>query len=88
MAKLFSRVYSPFSHLVKATRGISKSLFSRSGRIIDNGLGALDDTGRILAKEANATVRNVTKRRAGRRTTRRSSRKAGRKAATRRAGRR
>lgn len=80
--RLFRRVYSPFSHLVSATRNIGKSLFSRSSKILDNGLGAVDNVGHAVAKHANAAVRNVTRRRGG------SRRSASRRAATRRANRR
>ena len=35
---LFSRVYSPLNHLLQATRNVGKSVFRRSGRIVNEGL--------------------------------------------------
>lgn len=59
---LFRRVYSPIDHLIKATRNIGRSAFKRTGRIVDNGLGFVDNTGSSLAKHANGAVRNVLSR--------------------------
>ena len=59
---IFSRVYSPLNHLLRATRNVSKSVFRRSGRIVDQGLGIVSDTGAAVAKHANMTVRNITRR--------------------------
>jgi hypothetical protein len=67
---LFGRVYSPISHLLMASRNISRSLLKRSGRVVDNGLGAIDNVGKSLTRHANMTVRNVTRRR-GRKNVRR-----------------
>jgi hypothetical protein len=59
---LFRRVYSPIDHLIKATRNIGRSAFKRSGRIVDNGLGFVNNTGSTLAKHANGAVRNAVSR--------------------------
>jgi hypothetical protein len=59
---LFRRVYSPIDHLIKATRNIGRSAFKRTGRIVDNGLGFVNNTGSTLAKHGNAAVRNVVSR--------------------------
>jgi len=59
---LFRRVYSPIDHLIKATRNVGRSAFKRSGRIVDNGLGFVNNTGSTLAKHANGAVRNVVSR--------------------------
>ncbi len=67
---LFGRVYSPVSHLLSASRNISRSLLKRSGRVVDNGLGAIDNVGKSLTRHANMAVRNVTRRR-GRKNVRR-----------------
>ncbi len=69
--RLFSRVYSPLHHLLSATRNVSNSVFRRSGRIVKEGIGAVDNVGVSLAKHANQTVRNVV----GRRSSRKNSRK-------------
>jgi hypothetical protein len=68
--RLFSRVYSPLHHLLSATRNVSNSVFRRSGKIVKEGIGAVDNVGVSLAKHANQTVRNVVGKRS-----RRSSRK-------------
>ena len=61
--KLFSRVYAPVHHLLAATRNVGRSLFTRSGRVVDQGLAAVNNVGSAVAKHANMTVRNVTRRR-------------------------
>ena len=71
---LFTRVYSPLNHLLQATRNVGKSVFRRSGRIVDEGLGAISNTGRVIVGHANASVRNLTRRkdRKNRKNTRRN----------------
>jgi hypothetical protein len=64
--KLFSRVYAPVHHLIAATRNVGRSIFSRSGRIVDQGLGAVNNVGSAVTKRANMAIRNVTRRRASR----------------------
>lgn len=64
--KLFSRVYAPVHHLIAATRNVGRSIFSRSGRIVDQGLGAVNNVGSSVTKHANMAIRNVTRRRASR----------------------
>ncbi len=59
---LFRKVYSPLNHLLMATRNVGKSLFRRSGRVVDEGLGAVQNVGTAVAKHANMTVRNITRR--------------------------
>lgn len=76
---LFTRVYSPFKHLVMATRNVGKSVFKRTSRVVDQGLGAVDNIGTAITKHANQAVQNVTKRR-GRKSTRRANRKNTRRA--------
>jgi hypothetical protein len=72
--RLFSRVYSPLHHLLSATRNVSNSVFRRSGRIVKEGIGAVDNVGVSLAKHANQTVRNVVGKRSNRKN-RKSTRK-------------
>ena len=59
---LFTRVYSPLNHLLQATRNVGKSVFRRSGRIVDESLGAVSNTGKALVSHANMSVRNITRR--------------------------
>lgn len=70
--RLFSRVYSPLHHLIAATRNVTGSVFKRSGKIVDQGLGAVDNVGQSLAKHANQTVRNIVGKRKNRRDTRKN----------------
>jgi hypothetical protein len=71
---LFTRVYAPFKHQVSATRNVGKSVFKRTGRVVDQGLGAVDNIGTAITKHANQAVRNVTKRK-GRKNTRKNTRR-------------
>lgn len=73
--KLFSRVYAPVHHLLAATRNVGRSIFSRSGRIVDQGLGAVDNVGAAIVKHANMAVRNVTRRRSTSRKHRKNTRR-------------
>ena len=75
---LFSKIYSPFKHLVSATRNIGKAAFKRGGKVVDEGLGAIDNVGTAITKHANMTVRNVTRRK-GRKGRRAASRRANRR---------
>jgi hypothetical protein len=70
---IFSRVYSPLYHLLEATRNVGKSVFKRSGHVVDETLGLGQDVGKAIAKHANMTVRDVISRK-NRRNTRRNSR--------------
>jgi len=59
---LFRKVYSPLNHLLMATRNVGKSLFRRSGKVVDQGLGLVQNTGSAVAKHANMAVANITRR--------------------------
>jgi hypothetical protein len=73
---IFGRVYAPLHHLLETGRNVGKSAFKRSGAIVDNGLGFVQNTGSAVAKHANMTVRNVTsRRRSNSRRNRRQSRR-------------
>ena len=74
---LFRKVYSPLNHLLMATRNVGKSVFRRSGKIVDEGLGVIQNTGSAVAKHANMTVSNITRRKS--RKNRKGSRKSNRK---------
>jgi hypothetical protein len=72
---LFRKVYSPLNHLLMATRNVGKSVFRRSGRVVDEGLGLIQNTGSAVAKHANMTVRNITRRKSRSRKASRRNRK-------------
>jgi hypothetical protein len=78
--RLFGRVYSPLKHLIQATRNVSKSVFTRTGKVVDQGLGLVEDVGNATARHANMAVRNMTgKRKANRKNTRKGRKSASRK---------
>ena len=56
---LFRRLYSPVDNLIGATREISHVVLKRGSRVVNNGLGALGNSGKIIASRANRTIRNV-----------------------------
>ena len=56
---LIGRVYSPLNHVVSAARNIGKNAFTRSGKIVNTGLGFVQNTGRSLAGHANGAVSNL-----------------------------
>jgi hypothetical protein len=59
---LFRRVYSPIQHLIEASRNVSRSVFRRGGKVVDNTLGLGQNVGGTLAKHLNGTVKNVLSR--------------------------
>ena len=59
---IFTRVYSPLYHLLEATRNVGKSVFKRSGHVVDETLGLGQDVGKAITKHANMTVRDVISR--------------------------
>lgn len=63
---IFRRVYSPLNHLLSATRNVGKSVFRRTGRVVDEGLGVIQNTGVAITKHANMAVKNMARRRASR----------------------
>jgi hypothetical protein len=71
---IFRRVYSPLNHLLSATRNVGKSVFRRTGRVVDEGLGVIQNTGVAITKHANMAVKNMTRRknRKGRKASRRN----------------
>lgn len=75
---LIGRVYSPLNHVVSAARNVGKSAFSRSGKIVNTGLGFVQNTGRSLAVHADGAISNLIARRKSRRSSRKT-RKATRK---------
>jgi hypothetical protein len=72
---LFRKVYSPLNHLLMATRNVGKSLFRRSGKVVDQGLGLVQNTGSAVAKHANMAVANITRRKSRSRKASRKNRK-------------
>lgn len=57
---IFGRVYSPLHHLLSATRNVTNSVFNRSKRVLGEGIGIVDNTGRAVTRHANMAVRNLT----------------------------
>jgi hypothetical protein len=53
---------------------VGRSVFKRGGRVVDSTLGLGQNVGTAVAKHANATVKNVLRRR-NRKNSRRNSRK-------------
>ena len=83
---LFRRLYSPLNHVVGAVRNTGKTFFKRSGSIVDQGLGGVENIGRSIPHHLNAAVSNLTSRRSrkGKKGTRRSRRSRRNSAGTRR----
>jgi hypothetical protein len=80
---LFSKVYSPLHHLLSATRNVSRAVFKRTGKVVEQGVGLVDNTGSAIARHADMTVSNVTGRKTSRqvrKVSRKASRKVSRKA--------
>lgn len=71
--KLFRRVYSPLNHLVSLTRNVGKNAFRTTGRLVNNGLGFVQRTGRGVVTHANGAITGVV--RGTRRKNRRNARK-------------
>ena len=67
--KLFRRVYSPLNHLVSLTRNVGKNAFRTTGRLVNNGLGLVQRTGRGVVTHADGAITGVV------RGTRRNNRK-------------
>ena len=63
---LFRRIYSPLNHLVSATRNAGKTVFRRSGRIVDEAAGAVQNVGRSVVGHANGAVHNLVRGRGSR----------------------
>ena len=70
-----SRIYSPFSHLFKATGESAQMVGSRAGRMVKMGVNTGEGVIGKFAKHTNQAIRNLTRRR-GRRSSRRGSRRA------------
>jgi len=67
---IFNRILSPIDHAVSLTRNVGKSAFSRSGRILNTGLGFIQNTSRSVGKHLDGTVTNITRARRNRRSRR------------------
>ena len=81
---LVRRLYSPVNHGVSAVRSVGSNAFRRSGRIVNTGLGFVQNTGRTLTGHLDEAVNNLVRGRRGK-SRRNNSRKSRR---TRRANRR
>ena len=67
---LVTRVWSPFSHLFKATGESAQMVGSRVGRMAKIGINTGEGVVGKFAKHSNQAIRNLTRRR-GRRSSRR-----------------
>ena len=78
---LVRRLYSPVNHSVSAVRSVGSNAFRRSGRIVNTGLGFVQNTGRALTGHLDAAVNNLVRGRRGksRRNNMRKSRRATRR---------
>lgn len=63
---IFNRILSPIDHAVSLSRNVGKSAFTRSGRILNTGLGFIQNTSRSLGKHLDGTVSNITRSRKNR----------------------
>jgi hypothetical protein len=59
--KLFRRVYSPLNHLVSLTRNVGKNAFRTTGRLVNNGLGFVQRTGRGVVAHADGAITGVVR---------------------------
>jgi hypothetical protein len=71
---LIGRVYSPLNHVVSLTRNVGRNAFSRTGRIVNTGLGFVQQTGRSVVGHADGAVSNLLGKRKSRRAGRKSRR--------------
>ncbi len=71
---LIGRVYSPLNHVVSLTRNVGRNAFRRTGRIVNTGLGFVQQTGRSVATHANGAVSNLLAKRKSRRANRKTRR--------------
>lgn len=74
---LVTRVWSPFSHLFKATGESAQMVGSRAGRIVKMGVNTGEGVVGKFAKHTNQAIRNLTRRRGGRRGSRRANTRRG-----------
>jgi hypothetical protein len=72
---LFRRLYSPLNHVVGAVRNTGKTLFTRSGRIVNEGLGGIQNIGRSIPAHLDGAVHNLTSRRRRDRKNKKNTRK-------------
>jgi hypothetical protein len=71
--RIFSRMWSPFKHLMMATEESTQKLGSSAGRVVKESIGAVRKVGNSFARHSNNAVRNLTRRRGGSRRGRRMS---------------
>lgn len=69
--RIFSRLWSPFKHLMMATEESSQKLGTSAGRVVKESIGAVRKVGNSFTRHSNNAVRNMTRRRKSRRGSRR-----------------
>lgn len=75
---LFSKIYSPVSHLLTATGNVAGSVTNTTRNVVKRGLRGVNSVGRSVTGHADSAVRDLVsrKRRGGSRKSRKASRKA------------
>lgn len=60
---IFTRLYSPVNHLLEAVGDTVSEVVSTVGKVFKNSVGGVNRVGKSWVGHANATVRNITRRR-------------------------
>ena len=66
--RIFSRLYSPLSHLLRAGKKSVNAVTNTTKGVIGKGLNGVDRVGKGLTSEMNGAVRNLTRSRKSRKT--------------------
>ena len=72
---IFSRLYSPISHLLSAGKESVGAVTNTAKGVVGEGVHGLDKIGRSVTKHANMAVKDVFTRKGGKRRGSRKSRK-------------
>jgi hypothetical protein len=60
---IFTRIYSPVNHILQAVGDTVKEVASTVGGLFKGSVRGVNRVGKVWVGHANATVRNVTRRR-------------------------
>ena len=72
---IFSRLYSPISHLLAAGKESVGAVTNTAKGVVGEGIGGLDKIGRSVTRHANMAVKDVLSRKRRNGTKRRATRK-------------
>lgn len=72
---IFSRLYSPISHLLSAGKESVGAVTNTAKGVVGEGIHGLDKIGRSVTKHANMAVKDVFSRKGGKRRGSRKSRR-------------